>query len=150
MENRVNRVEKAVNLFMEGYNCSQSIFTAYSDLYGLDMETSLKLSSGLGAGVGRTRQVCGAITGATMIISLEYSNGSLANAQNKSLVYKKVQEMISIFNEKHSTIICKELLGNIANKTSPVPDERTKEYYQKRPCVQVVYDAAQALEAVLN
>ncbi|MGN0383958.1 MAG: C-GCAxxG-C-C family protein [Eubacterium sp.] len=145
-----NRPEKAVELFMQGYNCSQAVFTAYSDIYGINKELSLKISSGLGGGVGRMREVCGAITGATMIIGLEYGCEDNSDPAKKGLVYKKVQEMAAIFKQNNSSLLCRDLIGEAAKDTSPAPNERTQEYYAKRPCTRVVYNAACALEKVLQ
>lgn len=143
------RKEKAIHLFKEGYNCSQSVFAAYSDLYGIDLKTALKLSSSFGGGMGRMREVCGAVSGMFLIAGLETGTTEGSDVEGKKYNYDIVQQMAKDFKEKNGSIICKELLGlkksNIEfNETTP--ENRTQTYYQKRPCIRLVEDAADIIE----
>ncbi len=135
--------DRAVELFMEGKNCSQAVFAAFAPDLGLSEETALAVSIGLGGGVGRMREVCGAVSGSAMLVGLKYPEF------DKTEVYAKVRMIIDEFKKTNHSIVCKELLGMSKPEGSCVPEARTEEYYQKRPCVKIVEDAALAVEKVL-
>ncbi len=135
--------EKAVELFKEGKNCSQAVFVAFATDLGVSEETALAISIGLGGGVGRMREVCGAISGSAMIVGLKYPE------LDKAEVYEKVRLIVDEFKKTNSSIVCKELLGLSSAEKSSIPEARTPEYYQKRPCVKIVEDAALAVEKIL-
>lgn len=144
------RTDKAVELFKSGFNCSQSVFAAYSDLFGMDEKTALMVSAGLGGGVGRSREVCGAVCGAAMLAGLKYGATEPGDAQSKQYCYEIVQQIIAEFKKTNPTIICRELLGLPEKEnTDPVPEARTEQYYKKRPCVEIVEDSAKAVEKIL-
>lgn len=145
-----DRVEKAVALFKSGYNCSQSVFAAYADIFGMDEKTALLVSAGLGGGVGRSREVCGTVSAAAMIAGLKYGAADGDDSARKADCYAKVQEFIAEFKKVNPSIVCRELLGlDKDHKPVPKPEARTDEYYKKRPCVQIVEDGARAIEKVL-
>ena len=144
-----DRVKKAEQLFLQGYNCSQSVFAAYADLFGIDEKTALKLSAGLGGGCGRQRELCGAVSGAAMIIGLKFGATDGDDSNSKKLCYEKVRKHCELFKEKNCSVVCRELLGIGDKKESAEPEKRTQEYYQKRPCVQIVIDSAEALEKII-
>lgn len=135
--------EKAVELFKEGKNCSQAVFVAFATDLGVSEETALAISIGLGGGVGRMREVCGAISGSAMIVGLKYPE------LDKAEIYEKVRLIVDEFKKTNSSIVCKELLGLSSAEKSSIPEARTPEYYQKRPCVKIVEDAALAVEKIL-
>lgn len=135
--------ERAVELFMEGKNCSQAVFVAFATDLGLSEEMALSVSVGLGGGVGRMREVCGAVSGAAMVVGLKYPELS------KGEVYEKVQLIADEFKKTNHSIVCKELLGLTQPENSSIPEARTSEYYKKRPCVKIVEDAVKAAEKVL-
>lgn len=144
------RVEKAERLFKEGYNCSQSVFTAYCDLYGIDEKTALKLSASFGGGMGRMREVCGAVSGMFLVAGMETGTTEGKDNEGKKHNYDTVQFLAEKFKEKHGSIICRELLG-LGEKMpggfkQTKPEERTEQYYKKRPCVEMVKFAAQLIE----
>ncbi|MDF2906231.1 MAG: GCAxxG family protein [Herbinix sp.] len=146
----MNRIEVAEKLFQEGYNCSQAVFSAYSDLYNIDLEVALKLSAGFGGGVGRLREVCGAVSGMTMIAGLETGTDQKMDVEGKKYNYEVVQKLAGEFKNISGSIICKELLNlGTTLTTDPTPQKRDKEYYTKRPCIQLVRDAAEIIEKVL-
>lgn len=151
-----SRKGKAVRLFKEGYNCSQSVFAAYADLYHIDEATALKLSSSFGAGMGRMRQVCGAVSGMFLVAGLETGFTEGKDAEGKKHNYDVVQQLAQEYRDINGSIICSELLGLSGRAPAEkkdfgdtVPEARTKEYYKKRPCVQLVEDAACIIERVL-
>ncbi len=137
---------KAMELFKEGYNCSQSVVLAFSDMYDLDTTAMLRLSSSFGAGMGRLRQVCGAVSGMFMVAGLLYGYDGAKDIDGKTLHYKRIQELAHEFEEMNGSIVCGVLLGTDGKKESPVPAKRNEEYYKKRPCVQLVGCAAYILE----
>ena len=116
---------------------------AFATDLGLSEEMALSISAGLGGGVGRMREVCGAITGSAMVVGLKYPELS------KAEIYEKVRAIMDEFKKTNHSIVCKELLGLSKPESSSVPEERTAEYYKKRPCVQIVEDAAKATEKIL-
>ena len=134
----MTREEKAEALFMEGLNCSQSVFCAFADEFGMDLETAKKVSSGLGGGVGRMREVCGAVTGATLVLGMRHG-------PDKAAVYPAVQDFCARFKAACGSIVCRELLEGTGATSGGAPDARTSEYYRKRPCVELVRLAASLL-----
>lgn len=139
--------EKAFNLFHTGLNCSQAVFVAFSDVLELDELNAKKLSVGLGGGVGRMREVCGAVSGAAMVLGYIYGG---EDGTDKAHAYKKIKEFGEKFKDKNRYIVCRELRGLDANvKETYVPDERTQEYYRARPCAELVKDAAELVAEML-
>ena len=146
----VGHGEKAKQLFMEGYNCSQAVLGAFCDECGLDFETAMKMSSSFGGGMGRLREVCGAVSGMFMVAGMLTGTVDAKDVQGKTNNYEVVQEMAEEFKKTSGgSIICKELLGLVKKEESAVPEKRTEEYYKKRPCVQLVEDAATIIDKIL-
>ncbi len=144
------RTQRAVELFKSGFNCSQSVFAAFAGEFGMDEETALKVSAGLGGGVGRAREVCGAVSGAAMLVGFKYGATDGDDTEAKQRCYQVVQQIIAEFKENNPSIVCRELLElNEKVSTDPKPEARTEQYYKKRPCVQLVEDAARAVEKIL-
>lgn len=142
--------EKAMSLFMEGYNCSQSVLGAFAEEIGLDFETAVKISLPFGGGMGRMREVCGAVSGMLMVAGVKWGYSEPKNMELKTAHYKLVQELAAKFKERNKYIVCRQLLGLDGCDTSHVPSERTAEYYKKRPCVQLIGDAAEILEQLME
>ena len=137
------RIEKAIALFKEGYNCSQAVVTAFADLYGFTPEQALKMSASFGGGIGRMRQTCGAACGLFMLAGLETGCTDGKDREGKEANYKLVQELAEEFRKRNGSIICAELLGLSKSAPTPAtPEARTAEYYKKRPCVKMVEEAA--------
>ncbi len=139
-ENKYSK--KAGELFREGYNCAQSVFCAFADDLGLDFETALKLSSSFGGGMGRLREVCGAVSAMFMISGLKYGYTTPNNDNIKAEHYTRIQKLAEEFKKRNKTIICRELLGLDIQKDSPIPSKRTEQYYKVRPCEELVKEAA--------
>lgn len=145
-----NRVIEAQKLFQDGYNCAQSVFAAYSDLYGFDRDTALKISSSFGGGVGRMREICGAVSGMCMIAGLETGTFKKMDDEGKKYNYEVVQKLSEEFKSISGSIICRELLGiDKKEEKDTTPQKRTEEYYNTRPCEQLVMDAAEVIQRVL-
>lgn len=144
-----NRAVRAVNYFLEGYNCCQSVFLAFADRYGIDGETALKLSCSFGGGMGRMRQVCGAVSGMALVCGLETGNTDAKDKQKKTENYGRMRRLAEAFREKNGSIVCGELLGlseQMKKEEGAAPSDRTAEYYKKRPCKELVRCAAEILE----
>lgn len=137
--------EHAMELFKQGYNCSQSVFGAFCEEFNMDFETALKLSSSFGGGMGRLREVCGAVSGMFMVAGMKYGYSDPKDSSSKTEHYKRIQELAEQFKEKNGSIVCRDLLGLSVQKESYIPEERTAEYYKKRPCAEIVGDAAEII-----
>ncbi len=148
MDNKYS--EKAGKLFREGYNCAQSVFCAFADDLGIDFETALKLSSSFGGGMGRLREVCGAVSAMFMIAGLKYGYTTPNNDEIKGEHYARIQELAKRFKEKHGTIICRELLGLDIKQDDPIPSKRTEQYYKDRPCEGIIRDAAKIISKYIS
>ena len=146
-----SRKAKVDSLFKQGYNCSQAVFAAYSDLFGVDEETALKISSSFGGGFGRMREICGAVSGMCMVAGLATGSTDSGDKAAKQHNYEVVQQMVNEFKQTAGSIVCRELLGldENADTSNTKPDERNKEFYEKRPCSQLVLDAADIIDRVL-
>ena len=141
---------KAKSLFLEGYNCAQAVFLAFEDLYPIDREIALKLSSSFGGGMGRLREVCGAVSGMFMVAGVLYGYDSPVNHDAKKDHYARIQELAKEFEKENGTIICRDLLNLGEGKDSPNPEKRTENYYKKRPCVELVENAAAIMEEYIK
>ena len=156
------RVEKARRLFKEGgYNCCQAVVLAYNDLFGMDDNTAAALSSGFGGGMGRMREVCGSVSGMVMLAGLLKPACDPMDKAARTGNYALVQEVAGEFKAMNGSIICKELLGLTENCSgkgegihgipeSPVPSDRTPEYYKKRPCEELVGISARIIGEKIN
>jgi len=142
----VTKADKAKELFLNGYNCSQAVFGAFCEDLGIEFSLGVKLASGFGGGFSRRREVCGAVSGAVMVLSLVYGYTEAQAREEKIRLYEKVRHALSDFEEETGSIICRELLGLKEKSSNPVPEERTDKYYAKRPCAELVYIAARILE----
>lgn len=130
-------------LFKQGYNCSQAVLLAFCDELNLDKETAARLASSFGGGIGRMREVCGAVSGMCMVAGLCKGYSDPKDMEGKKRHYSLIQKMANEFKKKNSSIICRELLGLSAGADSPSPSPRTAQYYKKRPCAELVGIAAE-------
>lgn len=141
--NPTQRGATAALYFHDGYNCAQSVFMAYSDIFGIDTQLAATLASSFGGGMGRLREVCGTCSGMFMIASLAIPAADPTDKQAKAANYALVQDLAAEFRAENGSIICRELLGLDRPKDNPTPSERTNEYYNKRPCGELVRLAAE-------
>ena len=146
----MTRKEKAIELFVNGANCAQAVLVAFADLCGLDERTAYRLSAPFGGGLGRQREVCGAVSGMCMVLGFLYGYDDLSDAPAKAEHYRLVQELCGAFKQRFGSIVCRELLGAKTATTTPEPDPRTAEYYRTRPCARQVGVAAGMLEDYVN
>ena len=139
------RVERAVEYFMAGYGCCQSVVAAFADLYGLDELQAKKIAAGFGGGVGRLRMMCGAVSGIVMLVGLDCGQTEGSDRDGKSACYKVVQQLLAQSEAENGSLICAEILGLKGHEkahSSYVASPRTAEYYKQRPCAAKVESAA--------
>lgn len=137
-----SRAARAVDLFKQGFNCSQAVFASCADLYGItDESLALRLAASFGGGTGRMRMTCGAANGMFMLAGLHNGSATPHDNTGKMANYALVQQLAGEFKAKYGSLICAELLGLAPKSQAPKPAERTPEYYQKRPCVEMVAEA---------
>ena len=141
--------EKAEQNFRRGYNCAQSVVLAFGDVTGLDEHTAAMLSSSFGGGMGRLREVCGAVSGALTVLGLVQGYADPDDPNAKKAHYHRVQEFARSFREKNGSIICRELLSGVQTVGGSDPEQRTEAYYKKRPCPALCRCAAEILDEML-
>ena len=134
----------AGDLFLGGYNCAQSVVVAFCDVTGLEKDFAAKMSSSFGGGMGRLREVCGAVSGMLMVLGLLYGYDTAGDDVSKKKQYQDIQALCGRFREEVGSIVCREILGN--PPTDPTPSPRTEEYYAKRPCARMVMTAARLMD----
>ena len=147
------RGQRALTFFKEGYNCSQAVVLAFSDLIGMDEKLLVRMSSSFGGGMGRLREVCGAVSGMFFVAGAlyGYEEPGAAGQQEKAAHYARIQELADEYRAINGSIVCRELLGlDTHGADQPTPELRTAEYYKKRPCGQLVMLAATILESYIE
>jgi C_GCAxxG_C_C family probable redox protein len=147
------RVAQAVDNFMAGYGCCQSVVAAFADLYGLDDTLAKKIAAGFGGGVGRLRMMCGAVSGIVMLVGLDCGQTEGSDREGKSACYKVVQELLAQSEAENGSLICAEILGLKGHEKahcSYVASPRTAEYYKTRPCVKQIISAARIYSEYLE
>lgn len=147
------RIQRAVDNFMSGYGCCQSVVAAFADLFGLDDIMAKRISAGFGGGVGRMRMMCGTVSGLVILAGLDCGQTEGSDREGKAACYKVVQQLLESFKQRNGSVICAELLGLNGCpvvKNTYVPDERNAEYYKKRPCAQKVESAARIFAEYLQ
>lgn len=142
--------KKAFSLFKDGYNCSQAILLAFSDEFDIDADTLLKLSSSFGGGMGRLREVCGAVSSMFMIAGLKYGYSGPKDFAAKSTHYKLIQYLASEFKHQNGSIVCRELLKELEGQNTLIPEKRTDGYYKARSCPDMVEVAASIVEKIMK
>ena len=145
----MDRSDKAEELFRRGYNCCQSVFAAFADVLGMSVEEAAKIASPFGAGFGKLREVCGAVSGMTLAAGYLKGYDDPADYESKKELYRLIQNMCAEFKEQEGTIICRDLLGLKEGEDLAEPSVRTEEYYQSRPCIGACRTAAGIAEKYL-
>ena len=134
----------AGELFLGGYNCAQAVVVAFCDVTGLEKDFAARFASSFGGGMGRMREVCGAVSGMLMVAGLLYGYETPGDDASKKEHYKLVQELAGKFREEVGSIVCREILKNPPSDPNPTP--RTAEFYKTRPCARMVMTAARILD----
>lgn len=142
----MDRVEQALTLFSEGYNCCQAVFGAYCDLFGVPQETGLRLAAGMGGGMGGIREKCGAATAMFLLAGLKYGGYPPADHEAKKALYALVREMDEAFTKKFGGSQCGSLLRAAKAVFAEIPAKRDAHYYESRPCSKFVEGACELIE----
>ncbi len=143
--------EKAQSLFLSGYNCAQAVFAAFCDVTGMDEEAALKIAGPFGGGMGRMREVCGAVSGMFMVLGMTDGYTDVDSDATKMELYKKVQALAEEFRTRNSSIICREMMALPEKISDPTPEKRTPEYYgHRKSCIDAVGDAAEIIDNYLK
>ena len=136
--------------FEQGYNCCQSVLLAWAEDIGLTDETALLLASSFGGGMGKMREVCGALTGSFMVAGMKKGYIDPDADQDKEALYRLVQELSESFRKKYGSILCRDLIGEDYTPGDARPGKRTEAYYNARPCAELIEEAVRMLEEKLN
>ena len=141
------RKDVAFALFNSGFNCAQAVFTTYTDLFEIDAKTSNAIACAFGGGIAQNQLMCGAVSGALMIIGCKYFDEK-DHIGSKNIVYRKAQEFIKSFQEKHGSITCLELIG-FDFKDKEAKDKAKKDGFFEKTCGKYVKEASLILEKIL-
>ncbi len=145
-----HHAELARSLFLQGYNCSQAVFCAFCDVTGLEIDAAARMASSFGGGLGRLREVCGTVSGAALVLGMVKGYADPKDYAAKKAHYALVQEFARRFREKNGSIVCRELLRGVNVTEGGDPEQRTSEYYKKRPCPNLAFSAAEILDGLLD
>lgn len=150
----MTRKEKAMQSFLDGYNCSQCMILAFEDVIkansDIDIDMALKIASPFGGGMGRLREVCGSVSGMFMILGYIKGYSAPGDYEGKKELYAHIQELAKRYEAANGSIVCRELLGLDVKRQDAVPEKRTEEYYKNRPCTEKIGSAAEILECYLK
>ena len=136
--------------FRNGCNCAQAVLLAFSDRTGLDEAAAMRIASGFGGGMGRMREVCGAVSGMFMAAGMVLGEDGVPGREEKRALYATIQELAARFRAENGSIICRELLAGVATAPGGEPEARTEQYYRKRPCPELCRCAAEILDRYLR
>lgn len=139
---------KAAELFLQGYNCAQAVAVAFCDVTGMDEKQAAKMISAFGGGMGRLREVCGAVSGMFFVLGQLYGYDNCDNDNKKMALYQQVQDLAAQFREQAGSIVCREILKNPPSDPNPTP--RTAEYYKVRPCARLVMLASDLMDEFIE
>ena len=146
----MNKADSAEELFRMGYNCSQSVYAAFAEDLSMSVEEAAKRASPFGAGFGKLREVCGAVSGMVLVLGDLCGYQDPTDAAGKQALYALVQRLCGSFEKSEGSLICRELLGLAKGEDLAEPAVRTEEYYQSRPCVGACRRAAELLEEYMR
>ncbi len=146
----MNHSELAKKNFESGCNCAQAVLLAFSDLTGLEEGTAMKMAASFGGGMGKLREVCGALTGAFMAAGMIYADDHVPTQEDKAAHYDKIRGLAARFREENGSYLCRELLEGVPVSKGSAPEERTEQYYKKRPCGELCAIAARLLDELLE
>lgn len=146
----MTRKEKAMQSFLDGYNCAQCMMLAFEDMLTIDLDTALKIASPFGGGMGRLREVCGSVSGMFMVFGYINGYNEPDDYEGKKKLYEHIQELARRYEEENGSIICRDLLGLNVQKEEATPQKRTEAYYKNRPCAEKIGSAAEILQQYLN
>lgn len=147
------RVERARNYFTAGYNCAQAVAMTFDDIMGMDVTTIARIAAPFGGGMGRMREVCGTVSGMSLVAGSIMPSVDPKNMEQRGANYALVQHFAEQFRNENGDIVCRRLLGlepMVERAESAMPSQRTQEYYRKRPCAEYVATAARIVAEYLK
>ncbi len=147
------RVERARNYFTAGYNCAQAVAMTFDDIMGMDVTTIALIAAPFGGGMGRMREVCGTVSGMSLVAGSIMPSVDPKNMEQRGANYALVQHFAEQFRNENGDIVCRRLLGlepMVERAESAMPSQRTQEYYRKRPCAEYVATAARIVAEYLK
>ena len=146
----MERGKLAERNFKDGCNCTQAVLLAFSDRTGLDAKTAMRIASGFGGGMARMREVCGAVSGMFMAAGLILGDDGVPSHEHKRALYAQLQALAAQVRAENGSLLCRELLSGTRTSPGGIPEERTEQYYRKRPCAELCRCAAELLEQYLQ
>jgi C_GCAxxG_C_C family probable redox protein len=144
-----NRASEAVTAFRWGYSCSMAIFSAYAPAFGLDVETAARIASPFGAGISKTGEICGAVSGALMVIGLSQELEAIRDPSSREKVYTLAMRFIDEFTARNTSVNCTELVGYDLSDPKQYAEAREKKVFATK-CSKLVRDAGEILEGILE
>lgn len=144
----MKKSEVAVKLFTDGYNCAQAVLGAFAEDVGLSQSQALKMSAPFGGGIGRQREICGAVSGMLMAFGFLYGYDTPETSEIKMQHYEQTRDLCDKFAEINGSIICRDILKT--KEKGGIPEARTEQYYHERPCVRCVRTASEILEEYIK
>ena len=150
MNEKMSAADRAEKLVREGYNCGQAVVGAFAEEMGLSLEAAMKVSAGLGGGLCRMREACGAVSGAIVVLGSARGNDDPEDYANKAYVYALGQQMCFRFQDQFRTLNCGKLLGLPEGSVGSMPTPRSPDFYEKRPCLKYIRAMAEILEDTLK
>ena len=145
----MNKPEIASEYMRKGFNCAQSITKAYANEVGMKEEDAVRMASALGGGVGRNGHICGAVSGAALIIGMKFGTTDPANFQAKEKAYNKTNELLEKFSAENKSVLCKELLGYDIKTPEGLKQARESGVMVQK-CPALVSSAGKILESIIN
>ena len=143
--------EIAKQLFLQGANCAQAVLGAFAPECGLSEQEAFRIASGFGGGISRLREVCGAVSGMVLAANFLFGQSDISDKEEKDAHYARIRKLTDAFQRETGSVVCRVLLGLKEHQSDqPVSEERTTQYYQKRPCAEMVSLAAGILEEFLQ
>ncbi len=148
----IDHAQAAKELFLKGYTCAQAVVCAFADVTGYDIDTSARMASSFGGGLGRLRETCGVVSAAALVLGIVKGYDDPDDHEAKKRHYELVREFAHRFKAKDASINCRELLtlAGLMPESGGEPEQRSEEFYRKRPCPRLVYDAARILDEMLG
>ena len=144
-----SRRDLATARFLSGYNCAQAVLDAFRDETGLDEDLALKIATGLGAGMGRKQEVCGAVTGGILVLGLRHGRGSTDAYSATEQTYLRTRELMDRFSARHGSCLCRKLLqGYDLSTDAGLRRAKADDMLNRvcRPCVQTVVEILEKMK----
>lgn len=144
----MTKIEKALNAFDEGFNCSQALLSSYAEQFGLDRDSALKIATPFGGGLARTGGTCGAVTGALMVIGLMYGQNDSEDKQAAEKSYQLSVQLMQQISNRFGSTTCKAMLGEDISTEEGLARARERQLFQTL-CRDYITYIIQCLEKLL-